>query len=97
MGIDYNGGMIIGCSLSDIFIPDEFEDDENEYIEDNGMSTMYDFPNADSDEKYVGFEIENILVSKINIEWIEMVKAYADKFKALTGEDAKLIGTQDIW
>ena len=93
MGIDYDGNMIVGAKESLINIPE----DEDDWAYDNGMKTMSPYYDADPDDRYIGFKIENIPVKDIDDEWVKMIKAHAAKFKELTGVEAELIGMQNIW
>lgn len=96
MGIDYNGGMIVGALGSDLNIPEKYEY-LSEWAEDNNMTTMSLYYDADSESQYMGFEIEDILVSEINNDWIKSLKTFSKKFEDITGVPAKLIGTQNIY
>ncbi|MCP4365439.1 MAG: hypothetical protein GY800_09105 [Planctomycetes bacterium] len=104
MGIDYSGGMIVGAHGSDVQtgVDIDFDDNEeyeyiDEWIEEHGMTTMSQHYDADIDYQYVGFEVSNVLVHEMEGEWLTNVKKLAAKFKDLTGVEAKLIGTQNIW
>jgi hypothetical protein len=95
MGIDYSGGMIVGAHAEDIDFPDV--DSIYEWIEDNGLDTMSEYYDADIDQQYIGFCVDDIAVEDIEKGWLVNVKNKAKEFEALTGTKAKLIGTQDIW
>lgn len=96
MGIDIDGGMIVGEQGKNIQFPDEIES-ENEWAEDNGMDRMPMFYDADSDYCFYGFPVEEILVREIDEEWLIGLKDKAALFEKLTGVPAKLIGTQKVW
>lgn len=96
MGIDYDGRMIVGALGNEIEIPDEFEY-LYEFAEEHDMITMSLYYDADEQDQYIGFEIDDILVSKIDDAWISMLKTLAEKFETITGTPAKLVGTQNIW
>lgn len=99
MGIDYDGGMIVGNYYDKIDydrIPDDLDDDY-EWLEDQGMSYMSPYYDCLRSECIIGFKIDDIDVNEMNEEWFNMIKEKAKKFKDITGIDAKLIGTQDIW
>ena len=97
MGIYYSGGMIIGEAGSKVNVPEEFEDDVYEWLEDNDMEYMSLYYDADSDGQIFGFKVSDIPVSDIDEEWLALIKERAEKFEELTGVPARLIGTQDIW
>jgi hypothetical protein len=96
MGIDISGGMLVGESGSNFEIPDEIED-VREWADENGMEVMCEYFDADFEDSYFGFEVEEVLVSEINDSWIAKINELADKFERLTGLKARLIGTQDIY
>jgi len=96
MGIDYSGGMIVGENGSEIPEPEDIS--LSEWAEDNDMTSYSLHYDADDDSCIYGFEVPNVLVSDIDgTWWLEDVKAKAAKFKMLTGLDARLIGTQNIY
>jgi len=98
MGIDYSGGMIVG-NIGDLLpeLDEKYDGDIYEWVQENDMSIMCQYFDADISNSYVGFSIKDVLVSEINDEWISTIKKIADKFESLTGVPAKLIGTQDIY
>lgn len=97
MGIDYDGGMIVGASGSDISEPEDYEDGLSEWAEENEMTSMSQHFDADEDDRYYGFEVPDVLVSEMRGKWLENIEQLAVKFEELTGEPALLIGTQNIW
>ena len=92
MGIDYDGGMLVGARRSKLNdVPDElwYEDGMAVYAE------RYD--GEGHGYCHIGFEIDNIPVSQINEEWLNNIRTLAEKFKEITGVEAELIGCQNIW
>jgi hypothetical protein len=96
MGIDITGGMIVGSIGSSIEVPESSDDDIYDYIENCGMETFAMHYDAELEDSYVGFPIEDILVSDIDESWVNELKEKADKFKKLTGADAELIGSPNV-
>lgn len=113
MGMDYSGGMIVGANAATVEDQVYFEDEDGrplygsngeayeefyEWYEEVGMRTMSLRYDADSDNQILGFEVDDIeVLSEKFPAWLEDVKSKALKFKELTGIDAELIGTQNIW
>ena len=101
MGIDYSGGMLVGCEGLPCE-PDDWDEDENgdweEYLyEEHNIKRYSQHYDADTDECYFGIPIDDILVAEMDNEWLVSIKQLAEYFKDITGEDAYLIGTQNIW
>ena len=97
MGIDYDGGMIVGAKGDVILSKNEFEEGIFEWAEEHELDDMSLWYDADPEDKYYGFRVKDVLVSEIEGEWLADVKEKARKFQALTGIPAELIGTQNIW
>ena len=97
MGIDYDGGMIVGIGGSEISVPEEFLDDLHEWAEEQNMDNMSPYYDCPTEDRIFGFNVKDVLVKDMDEEWLADVKAKADKFKKLTGLDAMLIGIQNIW
>ena len=96
MGIDFDGGMIVGESGRKISLPEDF-DCMSEWADSNDMTKMAMHYDADDDCCLYGFNVDDILVSEIDEGWLADIRAKAAKFEELTGVPAKLIGTQNIW
>ena len=95
MGIDYDGGMIVGARGVDI---DQSNiESMGEWADENGLVVMSTYYDADSDDCYYGFSIDDILISKIDDKWVKDLKDKAAKFEDLAKAPAMLIGTQNIW
>lgn len=92
MGIDYNGGMIVGCEGDKI----DCHDDHIGWACDHDMVCMSQFYDAGKENQYIGFFVQDIKVDNIDLLWLDSIRLLAIKFKELTGQDAILIGTQDI-
>jgi hypothetical protein len=98
MGIDYDGGMIVGAIGSAISVPDDSELALYEWAEDQGMESMSQWFDCDDEYKYYGFCVIDTLVSDIKDDgWLDGVRKKAELFEQLTGVPASLIGTQNIW
>lgn len=112
MGIDYDGGMIIGANASTVMGSVHFEDNDEEmygtegnyyeefyeWYENVGMCTYSYHYDASEDSQVVGYTIRDVdPLSEEFPKWVEEVKEYAEKFYKLTGVKAELIGMQDIW
>lgn len=101
MGIDYDGGMIVGESGATIVKGGKVTEDEYEIYdvltEDMGMEcmSMY-YDTNDLDELIFGFPVPDIPVDEIDDVWLQDIKAKGAKFEELTGVKAELIGIQDI-
>ena len=95
MGIDTDGGMIIGERGCNIEAPEGEEFDE--WTEDNKLKRMAMYYDADTDDCYYGFAIDDILVEDMTGEWLQHIHKLANKFEDLTGISPMLIGTQDVW
>jgi hypothetical protein len=96
MGVDYDGGMIVGREVKDLHIPDTDEMSAEEWIEDQGLSRMSPWYDCDLRHCIIGYEVEDVEVSDMDV-WLADVRAKAEKFEALFGVKAMLIGTQNIW
>lgn len=96
MGIDYDGGMIVGQLGCKIECPEEF-DDLNEMAEAHDMDTMSTYYDAPEEASYFGFCVPNIDADRMYGNWNDDVQRKATKFKAITGIKAMLVGTQSIW
>jgi len=97
MGIDYDGGMIVGELGHKLETPSGFKGDLSEWVEEVELERMSKFYDADIEYNVIGFRVSDVKVSDIEGEWLIKVKKLAKKFEALTGVPARLIGTQDIW
>lgn len=112
MGIDYDGGMIVGANASTVksgvFV--EIDNEElygtegnyyeefYEWYEDVGMCTYSLHCDACSDYQVVGYTVRDVdPLSEEFDQWLSEVKGYAEKFYKLTGVKAELVGMQNIW
>ena len=100
MGIDYDGGMIVGKEGSAIVAAGVLSADANDLYDtltDMGMDcmSMY-YDTCELDELIFGFTVPDIPVDEIDDGWLQHVKNKAAKFEEMTGVKAELIGTQDI-
>lgn len=97
MGLNYSGGMIVGASGQEIGVPDSWEGSLLEWVDDNDMDHMSKCIGADDASTYYGFMVSDVQVKHIRGEWLDDVEAKSKKFKKLTGVEADLIGSQDIY
>jgi hypothetical protein len=97
MGIDIGGGMIVGAMGHKIGMPDDYEGEFYEWVEENDLDQMSLYYDADSDDCIFGFTIPDVLVSEMDAEWLQKVKELSVDFEELTGEPAKLFGSQNVW
>jgi hypothetical protein len=99
MGIDIDGGIIVGRQVDEIENVSDplFDEDINEWLEKYNLTNMNPWFDCESDYWIVGFRLDDILVGDIDEKWVQDVKEKARKFKEITGTDAKLIGMQDVY
>jgi len=95
MGIDYDGGMIVGELGMELEKPEDFDGELYEWVEEVGLDRMSQWYDSDIDYNYVGFRVDNVVVDDID-EWLRDVRKKAKEFYRLTGVPARLIGTQNI-
>ena len=96
MGIDYDGGMIVGALGDELDVPEDYDGDLYDWMEENDMDSMSQWYDCDTEDCYFGYTVPDIPVDEIEGEWLADVKAKAEKFEALTGVTAQLIGTLDV-
>lgn len=98
MGIDYDGGMIVGVRAEDI--PEEVYadfDDLYDWYESKGMTRYSPWYDADLDACTVGIEITNdVGITQLDSFMLE-VKAAFIKVEDLTTIKPELSGMQNIW
>lgn len=109
MGIDVDGGMIVGLPASEVTIPEEHllavscggeameECDYFDLVMDN-MSPYFD---SDSEDWVVGFKIRSGVEcwDRYSMEfgaWLDELDELSDRFYEITGKKPKLIGMQDV-
>jgi hypothetical protein len=96
MGIDYDGGMIVGAGGDVIPAPDD-KDLYDWLVEDHEMDSMNGHFDCGNEDRVFGYAVPDIPVDEIDGEWLDDVKKKAAKFEEITGIKAELIGMQDIW
>lgn len=97
MSIDISGGMIVGESGSRFNPPDDYDGSLDLWADELGLDSMCETVDADCSRTVYGFAVADVAVGDIQGEWLSDVIEKAQKFKALTGVDARLIGTQDVF
>ena len=97
MGIDIDGGMIIGREADDITLPDDYEGSLSEWCKDNNLDIMSKWYDAGQEGWIIGFEVPVVFIDDIEEAWLPDVKKLAKRFEELTGEKPLLIGTQNVW
>ena len=91
MGVDISGGLLIGAHASKICV------DIDVLLENDDMVKYAEYYDAPDKYCHIGFKINNVLVSEMNVEWLAHINELAKRFESLTGAKAELIGCQDIW
>lgn len=96
MSRECNSKMMIGCRVSDSKIFMSIEDIAG-YAYENDLE--YCSPTYDSNTEYwiLGFEVDSIKVSDLDMAWVNDCRHKSDMFKELSGVDAELIGAVDIF
>jgi len=95
MGVDTDGGMIVGEEMSKITLPDEA--DIRDWMYDNNLSHMSPWYDSGPENWTIGFSVNNVPVDKMDVKWLEDIKLKAEKFEKLTGTKARLIGMQNVY
>ena len=96
MGISTSGGMIIGCPINDITIPEDYGYDSHEWAYENDMEIMSAHYDAGDDYVWVGFAVENTPAVGLNAKWLENVQRLCIKFRDLAKAEPSLIGMQNV-
>lgn len=98
MGVDYSGGMIVGCSPDEISYDEEEFECGWEYAEEHDMSCYSLWYDADESGQVWGFTVDDVTVLSDEFDdWVSMVKLKAEEFEEITGVKARLIGMQNIY
>lgn len=99
MGIDIDGVLLIGCNVSDLIIPEEFDSDVRGYVDHlydeydmTDVSLSYD---SDIDERMVGFKLNQ--GDKTLDEFFIEIKNQSEKFKEIIGVEPRLMGLANVW
>ena len=91
MGVDISGGLLIGAHASKVCV------DIDVLIENDDIVKYAQYYDAPTEHCHIGFKINKVLVSEMNVEWFAYINDLAKRFEALTGAKAELIGCQHIW
>jgi len=102
MGIDYDGGMIVGIHAENIdeklYGEDtEFKGDLYEWVEHNGLEAYAPYYDCPMEERTIGYCPTNFVPLGDVDEWSKEVKLLFIKLENLTDIKPKLIGMQNIW
>lgn len=97
MGIDIEGGMLVGAHGSELEVPEGYDGSLYEWVNSKRLVGMREYYDADEDSTYYGFYVEDILVKDIDDDWVKEIKELGEKFEKLTGVGASLIGVQDVY
>jgi len=97
MGIDIDGGMIVGELAADLTFPIIEGMYPLEWAYKQGLHSMSLYYDAELEEHYIGFPVENIKVVDMDATWFKNIRDLAKKFEDIFHVPAKLIGTQNVW
>lgn len=99
MGIDIEGGMIVGAAAKEFVARHDGDDDWSlgEWADDHDMACMSPWYDADYEDQYIGFSVSDMPISGITDAWVADIREKAARFKELTGLEASLIGMQNVW
>ncbi len=95
MGIETDGGMIIGRMGCDIPMKDGVDIDE--WADENDITYMSLVYDAQLYDRVYGFLVDDVIVNDMEDTWLFEVQRLAKKFEELTGVPALLMGSQDVW
>lgn len=113
MGIDYDGGMIVGLHYEDIENFDkvfnewaEVQEEESDtckydFLEDHDLETMSPYFDANLEDCVIGFRISDIDLNpndpEIMKDFSREINKIAEEFKSIFGVYPRLIGCQHIY
>ena len=98
MGTNISGALIVGAHFSDVCLnydEDEFYDDV-EFLEGHDIDIFSPHYDADIDDSFIGFRIENVDVGSMDSVWFDKIKKLSGEFERLAGCKARLIGCQKV-
>jgi hypothetical protein len=96
MGIDIDGGMIVGAKMSDL--SEEAQNKVSGLFSAGEMDCMFSWYDAAIKDCVVGYKQPNVIFDEEPMnDWLLKVFEDAVLFEATTGTKAKLIGMQDVW
>ena len=102
MGMEISSSMLVGGSTSDLTnnLSEEeleaFEGCEWSYIEYLGLTVTSPYYDAHTSSCYIGFEVHEPSLDDFD-KWQEEVKKLFVRYKELTGCDATLFSTPNVW
>ena len=96
MGIDIDGGMIVGDDLTDLSL--NVQERVLELIDNREMDYLSPYYDSDREDWTVGYRQPDVMiVDDTIVGWLVKVSEDADRFEEITGTKAKLIGMQHVW
>jgi hypothetical protein len=95
MGIDINGGIMVGKWGEDIKVPAKYED-LSEMCESEGLDYMSPWYDAGIVESFIGVYIKERKVTEIDL-LVNDCKEAEKKLKDLLGEDLVIYGGQHVY
>ena len=96
MGMDIDGCMMVGCYVEELYYDEEEFEDDYAYVEHLGLETLSPYYDSAMSDRFCGFSVSDIPIANID-KWLLGVKAKAKEFESLTGQEANLVGMQDVW
>ena len=96
MGMDIDGSMMVGCYVEELFYDEDDFENTYEYLESLGLETLSPYYASEIGERFCGFYVSDVPIANID-KWLLDVKEKAKEFESLTGQEANLVGMQDVW
>ena len=105
MGIDINGGMIVGATGSELSVPEDFVSEYTpdevaslyEWAEEVGLDYYSLWYDAGDEGRVYGFIIKSNW-SRFELgKLVSEVERLMDEFEDITGVEATLYGIQNVW
>jgi hypothetical protein len=99
MGIDIDGVLLIGGEVCYLRIPEEFEEDVQDYVnhlyDEYELRTVSPYYDCDLSEQMIGFKLTQ--GDKTLDDFFVEIKNKSEKFKEITGIEPKLMGLANVW
>lgn len=105
MGIDINGGMIVGAMGDELSVPEDFASEYSpdeeallyEWAEEVGLDYYSMWYDAGDEGRVYGFTIKSNWPRFDLNKMVSEVERLMDEFEEITGVEAKLYGMQNVW